>query len=113
MLLKSASASAVTIFTEPFDYAVGENLQGQNGGSGLSGAWSGGNSTIVNGFVGASAAVQVGDEIASRSLSTVISTSSGDIFVAYRVRVSDFTNGNYTGLSFWHEGNEQFFYGIP
>ena len=40
-------ANATSIFTETFNYPVGANLDGQNGGSGFSGAWTGGNSTIV------------------------------------------------------------------
>lgn len=113
VLVAAASTSASTIFSEPFDYSLGSSLSGQNGGSGFSGAWSGGNSSIVSGLAGAPTAVQVGSDTASRSLSSAVSTASGDIFVAYRVNVANFSGGNYAGLSFWNGDTEELFSGIP
>lgn len=105
--------SAAPIFSEPFNYPADYGLAGQNGGTGFSGAWSGGNSSIVSGFSGVSSAVQVGNSTSSRSLSSSISTSTGDIYIAYRVNVSNFNGGNYTGMSLWNDSTEEFFFGIP
>jgi hypothetical protein len=112
-LLAASSLSSAAIFSEPFDYAVGSGIAGQTGGTGFSGAWSGGDSTIVSGIGGASSAVQVGSQSSSRSLSTSVSTSSGDIYIAYLMEVSNFYGGNYTGMSLWDGSTEQFFLGIP
>ena len=107
------SAHSALLFTENFNYTVGSNLAGQNGGSGFSGAWSGGNSTIVAGLGGTGNAVQVGDSIASRSLSSTFSTSGNTFYISYLMNVSNFSGGNYTGISLWSGATEQVFFGIP
>ena len=109
----AASASATTIFTETFNYTVGSNLAGQNGGSGFSGAWSGGDSTIVAGLGGTGNGVQIGSSIASRPLNTSSSTSGTSIYLTYIMKSSDFFGGNYTGISLWNGGTEEMFLGIP
>jgi hypothetical protein len=112
-LLIAASASAASIFSETFDYSTGSSLAGQNGGAGFSGAWSGGNSTIVSGLNGAATAVQVGSDSSSRTLASTVSTASGDIYIAYQMNVSSFFGGDYTGMSLYNGGTEEFFFGIP
>jgi hypothetical protein len=106
-------AHSALLFTENFNYTVGSNLAGQNGGSGFSGAWSGGNSTIVAGLGGTGNAVQVGDSIASRSLSSTFSTSGNTFYISYLMKVANFSGGNYTGISLWSGASEQVFFGIP
>jgi len=106
-------AHSALLFTENFNYTVGSNLAGQNGGSGFSGAWSGGDSTIVAGLGGTGNAVQVGSSIASRSLSSTFSTSGNTFYISYLMNVADFSGGNYTGISLWSGATEQVFFGIP
>jgi hypothetical protein len=112
-LFALSPAHSALLFTENFNYTVGSNLAGQNGGSGFSGAWSGGNSTIVAGLGGTGNAVQVGDSIASRSLSSTFSTSGNTFYISYLMNVANFSGGNYTGISLWSGATEQVFFGIP
>jgi len=112
-VLVTSSAHSALLFTENFNYTVGSNLAGQNGGSGFSGAWSGGNSTIVAGLGGTGNAVQIGSSIATRSLSSTFSTSGNTFYVSYLMNSSNFSGGNYTGISLWDGGTEQVFFGIP
>jgi len=112
-VLVTSSAHSALLFTENFNYTVGSNLAGQNGGSGFSGAWSGGNSTIVAGLGGTGNAVQIGSSIATRSLSSTFSTSGNAFYVSYLMNSSNFSGGNYTGISLWDGGTEQVFFGIP
>ena len=112
-LLVTSPAHSALLFTENFNYTVGSNLAGQNGGSGFSGAWSGGNSTIVAGLGGTGNAVQIGSSIATRSLSSTFSTSGNTFYVSYLMNSSNFSGGNYTGISLWDGGTEQVFFGIP
>ena len=111
--LGAAPATAATIFTETFNYTVGSNLAGQNGGSGFSGAWSGGDSTIVAELGGTGNAVQIGSSIASRPLSATASTAGTSIYLTYLMNSSDFFSGNYRGISLWNGGTEEMFLGIP
>lgn len=106
-------AHSALIFTENFDYTIGSNLAGQNGGSGFSGAWTGGNSTIVAGLGGTGNAVQIGASIASRSLSSTFSTSGNTFYVSYLMNASNFAGGAYTGISLWNDASEELFFGIP
>lgn len=112
-LLAAPLAHSALLFTENFNYTIGSNLAGQNGGSGFSGAWSGGNSTIVAGLGGTGNAVQIGSSIASRSLSSTFSTSGNTFYISYLMNASNFAGGNYTGISLWDGGTEQVFFGIP
>ena len=106
-------AHSALLFTENFNYTIGSNLAGQNGGSGFSGAWTGGDSTIVAGLGGTGNAVQIGSSIASRSLSSTFSTSGNTFYISYLMNSSNFSGGNYTGISLWDGGTEQVFFGIP
>lgn len=107
------AANAALIFSENFNYTIGSNLAGQNGGSGFSGAWSGGSSTIVAGLGGTGNAVQIGSSVAARSLSSTFSTSGNTFYISYLMNVSNFSGGNYTGISLWNGGSEEMFFGIP
>ena len=112
-LFALSPAHSALLFTENFNYPISSNLAGQNGGSGFSGAWSGGNSTIVAGLGGTGNAVQIGSSIASRSLSSTFSTSGNTFYISYLMNVSNFSGGNYTGISLWNGGSEEMFFGIP
>ena len=113
LALTSLPAKATSIFTETFNYAVGANLDGQNGGSGFSGAWTGGNSTIVGGIGGAgTSALQVGTE-SKRTLLSTFNTSGNSFYLSYVMNSSDFFGGNYTGISLWQGNTENMFLGIP
>ena len=113
LALTSLPAKATSIFTETFNYAVGANLDGQNGGSGFSGAWTGGNSTIVGGIGGAgTSALQVGTE-SKRTLLSTFNTSGNSFYLSYVMNSSDFFGGNYTGISLWQGNTEKMFIGIP
>ena len=106
-------ARATSIFTETFNYSVGANLAGQNGGSGFSGAWTGGNSTIVGGIGGAgTSALQVGTE-SKRTLLSTFNTAGNSFYLSYIMNASDFSGGNYTGISLWQGNTENMFIGIP
>jgi len=106
-------ARATSIFTETFNYSVGANLDGQNGGSGFSGAWTGGNSTIVGGIGGAgTSALQVGTE-SKRTLLSTFNTAGNSFYLSYIMNASDFSGGNYTGISLWQGNVENMFIGIP
>ena len=106
-------AKATSIFTETFNYAVGANLDGQNGGSGFSGAWTGGNSTIVSGIGGSgTSALQVGTE-SKRTLLSTFNTSGNSFYLSYIMNSSNFSGGNYTGISLWQGDTENMFLGIP
>jgi hypothetical protein len=110
----SASTSqAGLLFTETFQYALGSNLAGQNGGTGFSGAWSGGNSTIVSGLSsGLGTAVQIGTA-STRPMSATASTSGTSTYITYLMNASSFSGGNYTGLSLFNGATEEMFMGIP
>ena len=111
--LTSLPTKATSIFTETFNYAVGANLDGQNGGSGFSGAWTGGNSTIVGGIGGAgTSALQVGTE-SKRTLLSTFNTAGNSFYLSYVMNSSDFFGGNYTGISLWQGNTENMFLGIP
>ena len=113
MLFALPPAHSALLFTENFNYTIGSNLAGQNGGSGFSGAWTGGNSTIVGGLGGTGNAVQIGSSIATRSLSSTFGTSGNTFYISYLMNSSNFSGGNYTGISLWDGGTEQMFFGIP
>jgi len=112
-------ANATSIFTETFNYPVGANLDGQNGGSGFSGAWflqqsNGGSSTIVNGIgVGGRPALQVGLDVSRRNLLSPRDTAGNSFYLSYIMNSSDFFGGNYTGISLWQGDTEKMFIGIP
>ena len=106
-------AKATSVFTETFNYTVGSGLAGQNGGSGFSGAWSGGDSTIVAGIGGSGTALQVGSSIASRPLLSTKSTTGTSIYLTYIMSSSNFFGGDFTGISLWQGGSENMFLGIP
>jgi hypothetical protein len=111
--LTAFSANATSIFTENFQYTVGANLAGQNGGTGFSGDWQGGNSTIVAGLGGAGTkSLQVGTQ-SSRSLLSDINTSGNTFYMSYIMNASSFSGGNYTGISLWSGSSEKMFIGIP
>ena len=112
--LTAFSAKAAGIFTENFQYTVGANLAGQNGGTGFSGDWQGGNSTIVAGLGGAGTkSLQVGTESSRRSLLSIINTSGNTFYMSYIMNASSFSGGNYTGISLWSGNSENMFIGIP
>lgn len=107
---------ASVLISEPFNYSVGANLAGQNGGTGFSGAWDFGNSTIVAGFGGSGNAVQVGrvEPAQLRTLSAPTSTAGQSLYFTYLINVSSFGTGNFAGLSLWNNStNEVMFFGIP
>lgn len=107
-------AEAGLLFTETFQYPISSNLAGQNGGTGFSGAWTGGNSTIVAGLTsGSGSAVQVGGTSSTRSMTTTASTSGTSTYVTYLMNASSFSGGNYTGLSLYNGATEVMFMGIP
>ncbi|NBW96708.1 MAG: PEP-CTERM sorting domain-containing protein [Planctomycetia bacterium] len=111
----AANAShAGLLFSETFQYTVGSNLAGQNGGTGFSGAWSGGSSTIVAGLTsGSGSAVQVGTAASTRTMAFTASTSGTSTYITYLMNSSSFSGGNYTGLSLFNGGTEEMFMGIP
>ena len=112
--LTAFSAKAAGIFTENFQYTVGANLAEQNGGTGFSGAWQGGNSTIVAGLGGTGTeSLQVGTEPSRRSLLPTIYTSGNTFYMSYIMNASSFSGGNYTGISLWSGNSENMFIGIP
>ena len=112
--LTAFSTKAAGIFTENFQYTQGANLAGQNGGTGFSGAWQGGNSTIVAGLGGTGTeSLQVGTESSRRSLLSIINTSGNTFYMSYIMNASSFSGGNYTGISLWSGSSEKMFIGIP
>ena len=112
--LTAFSAKAAGIFTENFQYTQGANLAGQSGGSGFSGAWAGGNSTIVQGIGGTGTkSLQVGSDQSSRSLLSTFNTSGNSFYISYIMNASSFSGGNYTGISLWSGDTENMFIGIP
>ena len=111
--LTAFSANATSIFTENFQYTVGANLAGQNGGTGFLGDWQGGNSTIVAGLGGTGTkSLQVGTQ-SSRSLLSTFNTSGNSFYMSYIMNASSFSGGNYTGISLWSGSSENMFIGIP
>ena len=111
--LTAFSAKAAGIFTENFQYTQGANLAGQSGGSGFSGAWADGNSTIVEGIGGTGTkSLQVGTQ-SSRSLLSTFNTSGNSFYMSYIMNASSFSGGNYTGISLWSGSSENMFIGIP
>ena len=112
--LTAFSAKAAGIFTENFQYTQGANLAEQNGGTGFSGAWQEGNSTIVAGLGGTGTkSLQVGTESSRRSLLSIINTSGNTFYMSYIMNASSFSGGNYTGISLWSGNSENMFIGIP
>ena len=76
-------AQAASLFTETFNYTVGSGLAGKSGGTGFSGAWTGGDSTIVAGIGGGATALQVGSSMASRTLLSTQNTFGQTIYLSY------------------------------
>ena len=113
VLATALPSQSALLFSENFNYLLGSNLAGQNGGSGFSSAWSGGDSTIVAGLGGTGNSVQAGSSISSRSLSTTYSTLGNTYYFSYLLNAANFSGGNYIGLSLWNGGTEQMFFGIP
>jgi hypothetical protein len=113
LVCAAGTAQAGLLFTETFQYPLGSNLAGQNGGSGFSGAWSGGDSTIVSGLAsGLGTAVQIGT-VSTRQLSATASTAGTSTYITYLMNATSFSGGNYTGLSLFNGATEQMFMGIP
>ena len=111
--LTAFSAKAAGLFTENFQYTQGANLAGQSGGTGFSGAWADGNSTIVEGIGGTGTkSLQVGTQ-SSRSLLSTFNTSGNSFYMSYIMNASSFSGGNYTGISLWSGSSENMFIGIP
>jgi hypothetical protein len=115
IVASGADASrAALLFSETFQYPISSNLAGQNGGTGFSVAWSGGNSTIVAGLSsGSGSAVQIGSSASSRQMTSTASTSGTSTYITYLMNASNFSGGNYTGLSLYNGGTEEMFMGIP
>ena len=116
--LAAAPSQAVIFFTENFDYPIGDNLAGKNGGSGFSAAWSGGNSEIVAGLGGTGNAVAIGSSITSRTFTSAFNTSGNSFYISYLMRSPNYFGGNFSGLSLWNgptstPSNEKFFFGLP
>ncbi len=105
-----AMLHAEIFFNEPFAYQPGSNLAGQNGGSGFSDSWTGGNSTIVTGLGGSAGAVQIGSTSSQRSFSTPLSSSGRNMYLSYLMNASNFSGGNWTGITLNNSGP---FFGIP
>jgi hypothetical protein len=105
-------AWATSIFTETFNYTVGSGLAGQNGGSGFSGSWTGGDSVVVNGIGSGPSALQIGTKASRRSLLSTSSTHQS-LYLSYVMKASDFQGGNYVGISLWQGNTENMFLGIP
>ena len=114
LALAGNAARADLLFTETFQYPIGSNLAGQNGGTGFSGAWTGGNSTIVAGLTsGSGSAVQIGGTTSNRSMAVTANTSGTSTYITYLMNASSFSGGNYTGLSLYNGATEVMFIGIP
>jgi len=118
LLFSGVSSQAAILFSENFDYPIGDNLAGQNGGTGFSAAWSGGNSEIVAGLGGTGNAVAIGSTITTRTFTAPLNTSGNTFYISYLMRSPNFFGGNFSGLSLWNGpalggGVEQFFFGIP
>jgi hypothetical protein len=109
-------ARAALLFSEPFQYTVGANLAGQNGGSGFSGVWGSGSSTIVAGLNGGGSAVAIDSTggAQTRQLSSTLGTTGTASYISYLMNSSDFNNGNYTGIDLvLGPSTSQLFLGIP
>ena len=109
-------ARAALLFSEPFQYTVGANLAGQNGGSGFSAAWGSGSSTLVAGLNGGGSAVALDSTggAQTRQLSSTIGTTGTTSYISYLMNSSDFNNGNYTGIDLvLGPSTSQLFLGIP
>ena len=114
LALAGNAARADLLFTETFQYPIGSNLAGQNGGTGFSGPWSGGDSTIVAGLTsGTGSAVQIGGTTSNRSMAVTANTSGTSTYITYLMNASSFSGGNYTGLSLYDDATEEMFIGIP
>ena len=113
---QALSARAALLFSEPFQYTLGANLAGQNGGSGFSGVWGSGSSTIVAGLNGGGSAVAINSSggAQTRQLSSTLGTTGTTSYISYLMNSSDFNNGNYTGIDLvLGPSTSQLFLGIP
>lgn len=108
LLCASGASVAGVVVSESFGYADGA-LAGQTGGTGLSGAWSGGAS--VTGGV-ATLAPGAGS---TRSLATSIAPTAGQGFYFGMSIGADpgATVSDFAGLSFLSGGVERLFFGMP
>jgi len=116
LALAALPVRSALIFSESFNYPVGSQLAGENGGTGFSGAWTGGDSTIVAGLGGSGNAVQIGTSSSYRALASSFSTTGNSYYFSFLVNSSNFTGGQYTGLSLidaGSPGNSLMFFGIP
>ena len=113
--MAAAESQGAVLLAEPFQYPVGANLAGQNGGEGFSGVWSSGSSTLVAGLNGGGSAVAINSSggAQSRQLSSTQSTSGATNYISYLMNSSNFTSGNYTGIDLFQGSTSQLFLGIP
>lgn len=119
-LAAGAEARADLIIAEPFDYTASEALDGKNGGTGFSGAWSTsisagatGSATVTAGSLGFSNFPTAGNKL-SVSLDTIpggsalavepkrsvnASAGSGDLWASFLYRRTDTTNVNTSRIA--------------
>jgi hypothetical protein len=103
MLGSAALSQATVIVSEDFSYGDG-GLNGQNGGTGFSNAWTS-SSNVTGGVV-------TGNDPSTRSLSTAFA-SSGTLWLSFDwgYSVDPTEDGSYGGLTFYIGGTEKFLIG--
>lgn len=117
-LLGPASSRATTVFTDSFDYANG-NLAGKSGGSGWSGAWTGGVSQVAGGLPGTSGnSVRFSSNasVTSRALvGTYTTGGAASYYLSFLFNASPIPPsgaGEYAGVSLIGT-TSSFFAGVP
>lgn len=111
--LLTLSTEAATLATENFDsYTPATGLNGSNGGTGFTSAWSAGGTTVVTttGAGGSNAARGTGSSSASRALpatvTSVFSSNTGEIWLSLDF-VATTGNAAFAGVNLYQGGTER------
>lgn len=117
-----SEAFADVIVSDPFNYAAGV-LDGNDGGTGWGGAWSGNNDNMVvnpgltyPGVSCAGNAVQISQTIkeTTRPLATTLGGNSGSLWIGFLAKgVGNLPSNTYAGISFYSDTAEKMFLGLP
>lgn len=111
---RGANPSRSDVFVETFDYPVGSSLAAQSGGTGFSGGWDGGDSTILSGSGAQPKWLRVGASNSTRVLPSALTTGTNPLYFSFVFRSSNYSSGTFSGFSLRStNAAEAMFFGVP
>ena len=112
-LFSASTGKAEVIFFDGFNYPVGVNLAGRNGGQGFAGAYQGGTSLIAGPLPGTMGnTVAVGTQGSLRTISTPQDTQFSSLYLSFISRVNSGFSGN-AGITLLNSGSQKILLGVP